>query len=89
MWRAFGNVSAEPFQVVLQCSHPALVAVTGEDGSVVPHQLRQIGRFPARRRASVKHSFARLGIKKNARGRGAWILDVAMPGRQSLTWNAR
>ena len=79
---------AQPTNIIFQNLESFTVAVAGNDGSAVLHELREIGRFAARRRARVEDSFSWLRIEKLTRDCCAGILNVAMARIESGRWQS-
>src|SRR5436190_2516624 len=72
------NGRAEVADITFQNFKSIAVAVAGNDGTPVLHELREMGRFAARCRASVEDLFSWLRIKKLTRDCCAGILNVAI-----------
>src|SRR6478752_5247027 len=79
---------AQPADIFLQNLKSFTVAIAGNDDSPVLHELREIGRFAARRRASVEDSFSWLRIEKLTRDCCAGVLNVAMTRIESGHWQS-
>src|SRR5215204_1099652 len=79
---------AEPADIILQNLNSFTVSVTGNDNSLVLHELREICRFAARCRARVEDFFSWLRIEKLTRDCCAGILNVAITRIESSRWQS-
>src|SRR5436190_24114921 len=82
------DARSQATNIIFENFESLMVAVTGNDDSSVLHELREITRFAARRRTSVKDSFSWLRIEKLTRDCCAGILDVAMARIESGRWQS-
>src|SRR6476620_534614 len=79
---------AQPTNIIFQNLESFIVAVAGNDNSLVLHELREIGRFAARCRTRVEDSFSWLRLEKLTRDCCAGILNVAMTRIESGLWQS-
>jgi hypothetical protein len=79
---------AQPADIIFQNLESFAVAVAGNDGSAVLHELRDVGCFAARRSARVENSFPWLRIEKLAGDCCAGVLNVAMARIESGRWQS-
>src|SRR4029077_13922803 len=82
------DARSQPINITFQNLESFTVAVAGNDGSLVLHELGEIGRFAAGRRARVEDSFSRLRIEKLTRDCCTGILNVAMARIESGRWQS-
>src|SRR6478735_11026141 len=82
------DTRSQPINITFQNLESFTVAVAGNNDSPVLHELREISRFAARRRACVEDSFSWLRIKKLTRDCCAGILDVAVARIESGRWQS-
>src|SRR5215211_2045437 len=79
---------AQPADIIFQNLESLTVAFTGNDNSVIVHELREIGRFAARCRTRVEDSFSWLRIEKLTRDYCAGVVNVAMTRIESGRWQS-
>src|SRR6187200_1092571 len=82
------DARSQPINITFQNLESFTVAVAGNNDSPVLHELREISRFAARRRARVEDSFSWLGIEKVACDCRAGILNIALARIESRRWQS-
>ena len=80
------NARAQPYHIIFQDLKSIRIAVAGDDGSTVLHELSQVARFAARCGACIQNFLFRFRIQKLAGKRCAGVLDVAMTRSESSRW---
>jgi len=71
------NGRAHPADIIFQNLESFTVTVAGDDNTPVLHELREMGRFAAWRRARVENSFSWFRIEKLTRDCCAGIPNVS------------
>ena len=85
---SMNDVRAEPPDIIFQSLESFTVTVAGDDNTPVLHELREMGRFAARRRARVENLFSWFRIEKLTCDCCAGILNVAMTRIESRGWQS-